>query len=440
MDKQNSELLEKIRQQFESAPYPKAPLEQSPKNDIRALYIHNLVTPYYLRNQRFIETEEKIILDAGCGSGYKTLSLAESNPNAKIVGIDISAESIDLAHQRLKFHGFDNVEFHCLSIENLPILGMEFDYINADEVLYLLSEPTSGLRAMKAVLKPDGIIRANYHSLFQRTFYFRAQKIFRMMGLMDGNPQKIEIDLVRDMMKELKDNVYLKTMTWRPIFDKDDERVLMNHLFQGDKGYTIPELFSALRSTDLEFISMVNWKQWDLLSLFKEPDNLPVFLGMSLPEVSWEEQLHLFELLQPIHRLLDFWCGHPNQAQPYVSVEEWTDFDWQRVRVYLHPQLKTENFKHNLIRCVTHLVMFEMSQHLPIPEGTVTIDSTMAACLLPLTEGSQLMMSLVERWKKLRPVHPVTLEPTEQRDAFELVQQLLISLERFGYVLLERLP
>ncbi len=47
-------------------------------------------------------------------------------------------------------------------------LGLEFDYINADEVLYLLPDIVEGLKAMKAVLKPEGIIRTNLHSSFQR--------------------------------------------------------------------------------------------------------------------------------------------------------------------------------------------------------------------------------------------------------------------------------
>ena len=38
---------------------------------------------------------------------------------------------------------------------------------------------------------------------------------------------------------------------------------------------------------------MVNWQQWQLMDLFKEPDDLPMFLGLALPELSLEEQLHL---------------------------------------------------------------------------------------------------------------------------------------------------
>ncbi len=75
MDDNAAETREKIRQQFDTGPYPRTPLEASPKNDAKLLYIHNLVNPYYLRNKKVIETKGKVILDAGCGSGYKSLVL-----------------------------------------------------------------------------------------------------------------------------------------------------------------------------------------------------------------------------------------------------------------------------------------------------------------------------------------------------------------------------
>lgn len=60
---------------------------------------------------------------------------------------------------------------------------------------------------------------------------------------------------------------------------------------------------------------------------------------MSLPETTVEEQLHLFELLNPVHWLLDFWCTHPNQDQSFVPVAESTLSDWQEAQVHLLPQL-----------------------------------------------------------------------------------------------------
>ncbi|MEG4280324.1 methyltransferase domain-containing protein [Microcoleus sp. MON1_C1] len=438
MDKQESDLIEKIRQQFDNAPYPKFALDYSPKTDYQSLYIHNLVTAYYLRNQKVIETEGKVILDAGCGTGYKSLILAEANPGATIVGIDLSEESVNLAQKRLRHHGFENAEFHVLAIEDLPSLNLTFDYINNDEVLYILPDIAVGLQAMKSVLKSEGIIRTNLHSSLQRTNFYRAQALFRMMGLMDENPQEMEIQLTRDIMNALKDDVRLKVTTWDGNLAEKEQSILMNYLFQGDKGYTISEMFAALRVADLEFVSMVNWRHWELTDLFKDPDNLPAFLEMSLPEVSIEERLHMFELLQPVHRLIDFWCAHPAR-EPLLPVSEWTLADWQTARVYLHPQLRTAQVQEDLINCINGYRPFEISSYVRLPTKVpILIESIKAACLLPLWEGGCSVTDLAERWLKLRPIHPVTLEPASHETAFEEVKELLKMLEAFIYVLLER--
>ncbi len=439
MDNRAAEIQEKIRQQFDTAPYPRDPLDASPKDDANFLFIHNLATSYYLRNQKVIATEGKVILDAGCGSGYKALALAEANPGAKIVGIDLSEESVKLARQRLPYHGFNNAEFRAISVEKLPELGLQFDYINCDEVLYLLPDIVLGLQAMKSVLKPDGIIRANLHSSLQRTYFYRAQAVFKIMGLMDAPPDKLEIELVRETMQALRNEVIVKQKTWTPLDDREDERVLSNHLLLGDKGTTIPQLFSALNAADLEFIDMVNWRRWELMDLFKNPDDLPAFLGMSLPEISVEERLRLFELLHPIHRLLDFWCGHPDRAIPFVPVAEWENADWQGARVHLHPQLRTPQVKDDLIECIRKHKPFEISAYIPLPTTVpILIDSSIAACLLPLWEGAQPFSALVERWLAVRPLDLATLEPASEQRAFDEVKELLSRLETFLYVLLER--
>jgi hypothetical protein len=248
----------------------------------------------------------------------------------------------------------------------------------------------------------------------------------------------MEIELVHETMNALKDKVVLKRQTWGSVFEENKEAVLTNQLLLGDKGFTIPGMFSALRAADLEFISMVSWRKWELMDLFKDPDNLPVFLALSLPETSPEERLHLFELLNPIHRVLDFWCGHPNQAQPFVPVTEWTASDWHNTKVYLHPQMRRPEIQAELIRCVTQLQPFEISQYLQVTAQSSLVDSTVAACLLPLWESVQDLPSLVARWLQLRPVNPITLEPTTQEEALEVLTETLSGLEEWGYVLLER--
>jgi hypothetical protein len=259
---------------------------------------------------------------------------------------------------------------------------------------------------------------------------------------MDNNPEEMEIGLAIETMKALKDGVELKAKTWNPNYNYEGEdgkgAVLMNYLFQGDKGYTIPELFAALKAVDLEFISMVKWRHWDLTDLFNEPENLPAFWGMSLPEVSIEEQLHLYELLHPVHRLLDFWCANPGQAELFTPVDQWELSDWQAAQVHLHPQLRTPQVKEDLLKSLAEQKAFEISGYVTHPAmAPVEIDSSVLVCLLPLWEEPKPVQFLVERWLKVKPLNPVTLEPVTFIEALNEVKELLSKLDFFLYVLLE---
>lgn len=431
-----SDFLEKMRQQFDNAPYPRTPLEEFPKNP-RTIYIHSLVTAYYRRNQKVITPVGKVILDAGCGTGYKSLELAIANPGAKIVGIDLSPASVDLARKRLQYHNIENVEFHAIALEDLPSLGMQFDYINNDEVLYLLPDPIAGLKAMKEVLKPEGILRTNFHSSLQRAIFHSAQKFFSQLGLMSSDEPEAEVEIVRQTMKCIGNHVFLKAKGWNSNFETDDQTVLANYLLQGDKGWTIPELFAALRAAELEFTSMVNWWDWDLLKLFTDIDELPLSIAMNLSEKTIGEQLHFVELLHPTNRLLDVWCGHEGQANSFTWITEWTDQQWQTATVHINPQLLSDEFKQDLKSCVAESKIFPISNYFSLNGEPMTIDSFSAGCLLSLLEIPQPVSALVQRWQKLRPYNLATLELTSETEAFTLLKNALLPLEEMGYLMIE---
>lgn len=440
MTSSTASISDKIRQQYDSSPYPRTAIDKSPRMETNTLFVHNLVTPYYLMHQRVISTANATILDAGCGSGYKSLVLAEANPGATIVGVDLSAESVDLAKTRLNYHGFENVQFHALDIVDLPRLGMQFDYINCDEVLYLLPNQVDGLSSLKSVLKPQGIIRSNLHSAWQRAPYFRAQRVFQMMGLFENNPDALEVELVQDVMKALKSGADLKQRAWSPSCEAKDaeETILMNFLLQGDQGFTIPQMFATIQSAGLEFLSMINWRHWEILNLFENPDDLPVFLALSLPDISVEERLTLFELLHPVHRLLDFWCALPDQQNDYLPVDAWDDQDWQRARVHLHPQLQTPKAKTAFLDSLQTQQPLDLSKLLSITSiGSFFVDSSMLPSLLLLVAGAQSFQHLVEHRLRMFPVDRITGESMTVAKVQAELKMLLSRLEVFLYVLLE---
>lgn len=428
--------LEKIRQQFDQAPYPRTPLERSPDKDPYLLYTHNLTTAHYLRNREVISTQDKLILDAGCGTGYTSLVLAAANPGAKVVGIDISPVSIDLAQKRAAFHGYENVEFQTLGIDELAQLGLNFDYINCDEVLYLLPDPQRALQEMRSILNPQGIIRTNLHSYYQRQDFFQAQELFKLMGLQDSSPQQPEIEKVRGTMAGLVDRVYLKSQTWESSYNKDDESVLCNFLLVGDKGFTIPETINLLEEAELELYSMVDWRQWQVLDLFKEPENLPIYLSFAIANLSLNQQLEMYELLQPTHRLLDFWCGHSGEPPEKSAVTDWEMTDWQQVTVQLHPLLLTPEAKEEAIEQIQASKPFLISWHLPLTGEPYLLETKTTSCLLPLWDGSQSFTNLLTRWQSLYNLDPVTLTPTHPEAGLEILIASLTELESLGYVLL----
>jgi 2-polyprenyl-3-methyl-5-hydroxy-6-metoxy-1,4-benzoquinol methylase len=430
---------EKMRQQFDSGPYPRIPINGFPKDDYERFFQNSLVTPYYLHYNQVISTQDKLILDAGCGSGYKALVLAEANPGAKVIGVDLSEQSVELARQRFEFHQRPGSEFHRMSLLDIAELGLEFDYISCDETLYLLPDPVAGLAALKSVLKPKGMIRANLHSKYQRAQVYQAQELFKFMGLMDAAPGEVESEVVLETMNSLKPTAKLKAETWERGGMKPDnlqELIGANFLLLGDKGYSILDLFAMLEQAHLELISMVNWRQWEIIDLFQDPDNLPAFWSLSLAEAEPRDRLHVYELLNPVHRLLDFWCTHPGEAG--IPVSSWSDADWRRAVVHLHPHLQNQGLKESLLAAIASAKPFEISQQVKLPTLTpILLESNLAACLLPLWESPQPIEAIVERYRRSNPVDLVTLEPIEAEAAFATIQDLLSRLNIFLYILLE---
>jgi 2-polyprenyl-3-methyl-5-hydroxy-6-metoxy-1,4-benzoquinol methylase len=426
-----------MRQQYDQTPYPPVAIENSGKNDYDKLYISNLVTSYYLRNQQVISTKDKVILDLACGSGYTTLVLAQTNPDAKIVGIDLSEKSIEVSKQRLEYHGFNNVEFNVMSIEDVAKLDLQFDYINCSDILYLLDDLVGSLNLLKSVLKPQGILRGNLHSKYQRNPFYQMQKACKLMGLFEEIPGEMEIEFIRALMNALNNKTIIKITTWSEELDQSDISIFMNYLLVGDKGYSIPEMFKALKEADLEFINMTNWREWELKNLFKQPEQLPDVIDFCLNEATLEEKLALFELFHPQHRLLDFWCGHPEQKHHFTPVSEWKDADWEKVKVYLHPLLQQEDWKQSIMKEIKLFHPIEICPFLKRANATLSLASHVVSVLLPLWDRPQSVNDLITRWQIVNGVDPISLEMITREEAKKQVQSVLTILEEWEYVLLD---
>ncbi|MFZ2644243.1 MAG: class I SAM-dependent methyltransferase [Verrucomicrobiia bacterium] len=98
------------------------------------------------------------VLEAGCGVGAQTVTLARNSPKASITSVDISEDSVAEARRRVVAAGLSNVEFRRADIFNLPFAPCSFDHVFVCFVLEHLSRPVEALRGLKNLIKEGGTI------------------------------------------------------------------------------------------------------------------------------------------------------------------------------------------------------------------------------------------------------------------------------------------
>jgi SAM-dependent methyltransferase len=98
------------------------------------------------------------VLEAGCGVGAQTVTLAANSPDASFVSIDCSETSLAEAEARVKKAGHTNVRFRKADIFNLPFAPADFDHVFVCFVLEHLPDPGRALASLKVVLRPGGTI------------------------------------------------------------------------------------------------------------------------------------------------------------------------------------------------------------------------------------------------------------------------------------------
>jgi ubiquinone/menaquinone biosynthesis C-methylase UbiE len=98
------------------------------------------------------------VLEAGCGVGAQTVTLAQYSPAAQITSIDVSPDSLAEARKRAVAAGLTNVKFQQADIFALPFPKESFDHVFVCFVLEHLSRPAEALVLLRTLLRPGGTI------------------------------------------------------------------------------------------------------------------------------------------------------------------------------------------------------------------------------------------------------------------------------------------
>jgi len=125
-------------------------------------------SPYLLRRYvtrsaynsilKYVDKEDKTILDAGCGDGIVSVLIARKFPQAKIVALDISVPNLKRAEKLAVENKVNNIKFIKGDAESLPFDENSFDLVISSHVLEHLPDFHKGLREIYRVTKNKVII------------------------------------------------------------------------------------------------------------------------------------------------------------------------------------------------------------------------------------------------------------------------------------------
>ena len=99
-----------------------------------------------------------LVLEAACGVGAQTTTLAARSPGATIVSLDIAEASLAAARERVRAAGVTNVHFQQADLYALPFRAERFDHVFVCFVLEHLQRRAEALAALLRVLKRGGTL------------------------------------------------------------------------------------------------------------------------------------------------------------------------------------------------------------------------------------------------------------------------------------------
>ncbi|MEO0759131.1 MAG: class I SAM-dependent methyltransferase [Cyanobacteria bacterium J06648_16] len=263
-------------------------------------------------------TEAVRILDAGCGTGVGTEYLVHLNPEASVVGVDLSAGALEVARERCRRSGAERVQFHHLSLFDIDQIEGEFDLINCVGVLHHTPDPIRGIQALAAKLAPGGIFHIFvYAALGRWEISLMQQAIALLQGERKGD-YRDGVAVGRALFGALPENnrIVKRDRDRWSLENHQDECFADMYVHPQEVDYTVDTLFDLIDASGLAFVGFSNPAYWSLDRLIGKAPEL-VERARGLPQ---REQYRLIELLDPELTHYEFFL-----ARPPLPQADWSD-------------------------------------------------------------------------------------------------------------------
>ncbi len=242
------------------------------------------------------------VLDAGCGRGIGLLGSATLQPDVLFDGVDLNRVALADLDREVAARGLKNVrtaEVNLMTMAGLVPPEGGYDGIHSSGVLHHLSNPLQGLRALKKVLAPHGVMSVMVYGLFGREPLYRlVDAINRVVP--DTLSLEERLAAARQMVRQLPMSA-VRTGPWADLDSLRDAEFVDRYLNVNEVAWSVEELFELLDKAGMRFLRWCEPADWAL------PPNSAF---STLPPLL---QYQLVERLQWRHRL-EFYATHVENA------------------------------------------------------------------------------------------------------------------------------
>jgi SAM-dependent methyltransferase len=190
------------------------------------------------------------ILVAGCGT-WQAAKYAVCRPEARVTAIDVSTTSLDRTGQLKQKYNLTNLEIEQRPIEEVGGLARRFDLIVCTGVLHHLADPDAGLRALRSVLKPEGVIYLMVYAPYGRAGIYMLQEYCRRLGI---GTSAGEIDDLVSVVQALPQHHPLRPILGASRDFQNADAVADALLNPRDRSYSVPQLLGAVTANGLSFV------------------------------------------------------------------------------------------------------------------------------------------------------------------------------------------
>lgn len=241
--------VQAVKAQYESLPYPPRDPGDEKTRLIRTWLEDLPKINYYCFGGKNSFRDGLRVLIAGGGTGDATIFLAWQlrSTNARIVHLDLSATSIDIARRRAAERGLTNIEWVNASLLEYRGERASFDYINCAGVLHHLPDPDAGFRALDELLASNGAMGLMVYGKYGRAGVYQMQELMRLVNA-DCENQAEALANAKQMLASLPpSNWFVRGGDLYNDHRNGDAGIYDLLLHSTDRAYTVNELYAWLQ-------------------------------------------------------------------------------------------------------------------------------------------------------------------------------------------------